>query len=115
MGPVWNLIHLQRPCPSNALSHHFPYNNPKYVLRNYIAQGAIEAAESGDFSEASATCRPPSPAFIGCGGGRAPTAPLALQPLQVRRVLKLLETPYGGEAEAAEPTEASEADRKSVV
>lgn len=55
-------------------------NNPKYVLRNYIAQGAIEAAERGDFSE-------------------------------VRRVLKLLETPYGGEAEAeaAEPAEASEA------
>ena len=24
VGPVWNLIHLQRPCPSNALSHHFP-------------------------------------------------------------------------------------------
>lgn len=53
-------------------------NNPKYVLRNYIAQGAIEAAESGDFSE-------------------------------VRRVLKLLETPYGGEAEAVEPEAAAEA------
>ncbi|XDA75332.1 hypothetical protein R6Z07F_005549 [Ovis aries] len=53
-------------------------NNPKYVLRNYIAQGAIEAAENGDFSE-------------------------------VRRVLKLLETPYGGEAEAAEPEGAAEA------
>lgn len=55
---------------------------------------------------------PRSPTFIGCGGGRSPTAPPSLStPLQVRRVLKLLETPYGGEAEAeaAEPAEASEA------
>lgn len=28
-------------------------NNPKYILRNYIAQNAIEAAENGDFSEVS--------------------------------------------------------------
>ncbi|KAI8767444.1 selenoprotein O isoform X2 [Biomphalaria glabrata] len=37
--------------------------NPKFVLRNYIAQNAIAAAEKGDYSE-------------------------------VRKVLKLLETPY---------------------
>uniref|UniRef100_A0A5G2Q861 Selenoprotein O n=1 Tax=Sus scrofa TaxID=9823 RepID=A0A5G2Q861_PIG len=54
-------------------------NNPKYVLRNYIAQNAIEAAENGDFSE-------------------------------VRRVLKLLETPYHREGEAAEPAEPEAAE-----
>ncbi|XP_058529221.1 protein adenylyltransferase SelO, mitochondrial [Ochotona princeps] len=47
-------------------------SNPRYVLRNYMAQNAIEAAEKGDFSE-------------------------------VRRLLKLLEAPYGeGEAESAD-------------
>lgn len=52
-------------------------SNPKYILRNYIAQNAIEAAENGDFSE-------------------------------VRRVLKLLETPYCMVGETAEALEAAE-------
>ena len=28
-------------------------NNPKYILRNYIAQNAIEEAERGNFLEVS--------------------------------------------------------------
>ncbi|KAL4834013.1 hypothetical protein H8958_015008 [Nasalis larvatus] len=43
-------------------------NNPKYVLRNYIAQNAIEAAERGDFSEASTGLS----LWWGGGGGLAP-------------------------------------------
>uniref|UniRef100_A0A5F8GZG3 Selenoprotein O n=1 Tax=Monodelphis domestica TaxID=13616 RepID=A0A5F8GZG3_MONDO len=39
-------------------------NNPRIVLRNYIAQNAIEAAEQGDFSEV----RPAKPRGGGCPG-----------------------------------------------
>uniref|UniRef100_A0A8C5VA56 Selenoprotein O n=1 Tax=Microcebus murinus TaxID=30608 RepID=A0A8C5VA56_MICMU len=52
-------------------------NNPKYVLRNYIAQNAIQAAEAGDFSE-------------------------------VRRVLKLLETPYDSDSDSGAAREPEE-------
>ncbi|KFM57199.1 Selenoprotein O, partial [Stegodyphus mimosarum] len=31
-------------------------NNPKFILRNYIAQNAIEKAESGDYSEVRKLC-----------------------------------------------------------
>lgn len=31
-------------------------NNPRVVLRNYIAQNAIQAAEQGDFSEVRRLC-----------------------------------------------------------
>lgn len=44
-------------------------NNPKYILRNYIAQNAVEAAENGDFLEvktADKHCKSaPSGVFIG--------------------------------------------------
>ena len=32
-------------------------NNPKYILRNYIAQNAIEEAEKGNFLEVSGLMR----------------------------------------------------------
>lgn len=71
------------------------------TLRNYIAQGAISCGER-DFSRQAACplpphqptppLRQPSPTVrFGRGGGRSPTAPRST--LQVRRVLKLLETP----------------------
>lgn len=47
-------------------------NNPKYVLRNYIAQNAIEAAERGDFSEASTGL---SLWSLGWGAGPGPLSP----------------------------------------
>lgn len=53
-------------------------SNPKYVLRNYIAHNAIEAAENGDFSEARAhlSLLCPWVPQQGVGWGRgAPTTP----------------------------------------
>lgn len=48
-------------------------SNPKYILRNYIAQDAITAAENGDFSEArTLSILPLSPA---CSRGRPPNLP----------------------------------------
>ena len=91
-------------------------NNPKYVLRNYIAQNAIEAAENGDFSEASthpSLLHPRVPWQRRGHGGKGIPQNLPLAPLQVRRVLKLLEAPYQREREAAEVPEATEPEGAS--
>lgn len=85
-------------------------SNPKYILRNYIAQDAITAAENGDFSEARTfSILSLSPT---CSSGRPPQ-PAVLLPFQVRRVLKLLETPYCTEGEATEALEAAEPEGTS--
>lgn len=82
--------------------------NPRVILRNYIAQNAIEAAENGDYSEVSvgsellsASLLSPSPPtththtslpsfhFWFCSR--------SLRPPQVQRVLKVLEKPYSSQ------------------
>lgn len=76
-------------------------SNPTFVLRNYVAQNAIEAAEKGDFSEARAALLPWGRSW---GAGLGQHRPLPGLP-QVRRVLELLEAPYQTEGEAvAAPT-----------
>lgn len=80
--------------------------NPRVILRNYIAQNAIEAAENGDFSEVSPGYEflsgflyfispPPHTHF---------TAILSFLVMftfysapQVQRVLKVLEKPYSSQ------------------
>lgn len=59
-------------------THVMHSSNPKYVLRNYIAQNAIEAAENGDFSEVS---MPPIPATAPAGDRRWQLVPHASFPL----------------------------------
>ncbi|KAK2500309.1 hypothetical protein MC885_015506 [Smutsia gigantea] len=52
-------------------------NNPKYILRNYMAHNAIEAAENGDFSEASAAgTATPGSRSRGAAGAEAAGGPL---------------------------------------
>lgn len=105
--------------------------NPRVILRNYIAQNAIEAAENGDFSEVSigfvAFFLDFFPSFF-----RVPLSTLAVSPryirfhsaLQVQRVLKVLEKPYcsqpglefpawvGGSGEAANQGERDEGEEQ---
>lgn len=104
--------------------------NPRVILRNYIAQNAIEAAEKGDFSEVS----------IGFVGFFLDFFPSFMFPslhcqflfgyirfhsaLQVQRVLRVLEKPYcsqpglefpawvGGSGEAASQGERDEGEEQ---
>lgn len=104
--------------------------NPRVILRNYIAQNAIEAAENGDFSEVSI-------GFVGFSLDFFPSffhVPLSSlfhfgyihfhSTLQVQRVLKVLEKPYcsqpglefpawvGGSGEAANQGERDEGEEQ---
>ena len=62
----------------------------RFILRNHIAQKAIECAERGDFSEVCEVLTPPPPT----PSHLHPPHPHTLTPSQVRRVLQLLFNPY---------------------
>lgn len=66
--------------------------NPRIVLRNYIAQNAIEAAEKGDFSEVSFF----SMCWLDIFVFFSPCLP-DLTALQVQRVLKVLQKPFSSQ------------------
>jgi len=42
---------IQNPCNPNERIQMMNSNNPRYILRNHLAQRAIEKAENGDFTE----------------------------------------------------------------
>lgn len=75
--------------------------NPRVILRNYIAQNAIEAAENGDFSEVRVGSEFLSGLLYPLPHFTAILSFLVMfafySALQVQRVLKVLEKPYSSQ------------------